>query len=108
MLLYATKGQGGLISSPVDILDCSRVPSEKRTHGAEKPVDLLMRIIECSTLPGDFVLDPCCGSGSTLVAARRTKRTGLGIEKDEVFYNTAMSNVYADLDDTPVTMESLA
>jgi len=36
------------------------------------------------------------------------KRTGLGIEKDEVFYNTAMSNVYADLDDTPVTMESLA
>ena len=62
---------------------------------------LLSQIIECSTLPGDFVLDPCCGSGSTLVAARDTKRTGLGIESDEAFYNTAMSNVFA-----PSTEES--
>jgi len=109
LLLYATKGQRGLITSPVDILDHSRVSRAERTHGAEKPIELLTQIIECSTLPGDFVLDPCCGSGSTLVAARRTKRTGLGIEKDDVFYSTAMSNVYADdLDDTPLTVESLA
>lgn len=95
LLLYATKGQRGLISSPVDILDHSRVSRAERTHGAEKPVELLTQLIECSTLPGDFVLDPCCGSGSSLVAARDTKRTGLGIEKDETFYNTAMSNVFA-------------
>lgn len=95
MLLYATKGQRGLITSPVDVLDESRVSKSERTHAAEKPVELLKAIIECSTLPGDFILDPCCGSGSTLVAARDTKRTGLGIEKDETFYNTAMSNVYA-------------
>jgi site-specific DNA-methyltransferase (adenine-specific) len=96
LLLYATKGQRGLISSPVDVLDESRVSRAERIHAAEKPVELLKTIIECSTLPGDFVLDPCCGSGSTLVAARDTKRTGLGIELDETFYNTAMSNVYKD------------
>jgi DNA modification methylase len=95
LLLYATKGQRGLITSPVDILDFSRVSRAERVHAAEKPVDLLTLLIECSTLPGDFVLDPCCGSGSSMVAAKRLKRTGLGIEMDDVFFATAMSNVYA-------------
>lgn len=99
LILYATKGQRGLITSPVDILDHSRVSRGDRTHGAEKPVELLTQLIECSTLPGDFVIDPCCGSGSTLVAARNTKRTGLGIESDPDIYNTAMSNLYKDHND---------
>lgn len=94
LLIYATKGQKGLITSPTDIFDFSRVSRSERTHGAEKPVDLLEAIIECSTLPGDFVLDPCCGSGSSLVAASRTRRTGLGIELDEQHFNTAMNNVF--------------
>jgi site-specific DNA-methyltransferase (adenine-specific) len=96
VLFWATKGQRGLIASPVDILQHNRVKDTERTHAAEKPVDLLEKLIECSTLPGDFVLDPCCGSGSTLVAARNLKRTGLGIELDETFYNTSMSRVYAE------------
>jgi DNA modification methylase/ParB-like chromosome segregation protein Spo0J len=95
LLLYATKGQRGLITSPVDVLEFSRVSRSERTHGAEKPTELLELLISCSTLPGDFVLDPCCGSGSTLVAARNTSRTGLGIELDEGTCNTAMSNLYA-------------
>lgn len=94
LLLYATKGQRGLLSSPVDILEFSRVSRSERTFGAEKPVDLLELLISCSTLPGDFVLDPCCGSGSTLVAAKNLSRTGLGIEISESVYNTAMSNVF--------------
>lgn len=99
MLFWATKGQRGLISSPVDVLDENRVSRSERTHAAQKPIDLLKQLIECSTLPSDFVLDPCCGSGSTLVAARDTKRTGLGIELDETFYNTAMSNVHKEAND---------
>lgn len=95
MLFWATKGQRGLISSPVDVLDHPRVPRNERIHAAQKPVPLLRRLIECSTLPGDYVLDPCCGSGSTLVAARESLRHGMGIEADETFYNTAMSNVFA-------------
>lgn len=107
MLFWATKGQRGLISSPVDVLDEARVSRSERTHAAEKPIGLLKQLIECSTLPGDFVLDPCCGSGSTLVAARDTKRTGMGIEIDEVFYNTAMSNVYKGGEDAADSSSTL-
>lgn len=95
IIFFATKGlNGGLHASPIDVFNVKRVPRRERIHAAEKPVELLRRLIECSTLPGDTILDPCCGSGSTLVAALETKRKALGIEKDRTFYTTAMANVY--------------
>jgi site-specific DNA-methyltransferase (adenine-specific) len=108
LIFWATKGQRGLITSPVDILDHSRVPRSERTFGAEKPVELLRQLIECSTLPGDFILDPCCGSGSTLVAAKQLRRTGLGIELDPAIYNIAMSNLHRDPVEEVPSLVSLA
>lgn len=96
-IFFATKGQRGLHSSPIDYLRYNRKGRTERLHAAEKPVELLTEIIKFSTLPGDFVLDPCCGSGSTMVAVKETKRQGLGIEKDKDYYNTAVANVYADV-----------
>jgi site-specific DNA-methyltransferase (adenine-specific) len=93
-IFYATKGRKGLITSPVDIINVKRVPRHERIHAAEKPVELLRRLIEISTLPGDNVLDPCCGSGSTLVAARETRRKALGIEFDASYYDTALANLH--------------
>lgn len=92
---YATKGQRGMNASPIDVFDFKRVGRHERIHGAEKPVELLRQLIECTTLPGDVVLDPCCGSGSTLVACRETKRSGIGIEKDPDYYRTAYTNVHS-------------
>lgn len=98
-IFFATKGQRGLNASPIDVFNVKRVSRSERIHAAEKPVELLKTLIQCSTLPGDFVLDPCCGSGSTLVAAKELKRTGLGIEFDTDYYTTAMANVFgSDLD----------
>lgn len=97
-IFYATKGQKGLVASPIDVFNFKRVDRSARVHAAEKPVELLSRLIECSTLPGDSVFDPCCGSGSTLVACKALKRIGLGIEKSETYFNTALSNVMGDLD----------
>lgn len=59
-----------------------RTPEGKRCHEQQSPVALLARIILSSSNPGDLVLDPCAGSGTTLVAARQLARPALGIELD--------------------------
>lgn len=90
MLFFATKGQRGLVQSPVDILDEKRVGRSVRRYGPEKPIGLLKQLIEAATLPGDLVIDPCCGAGSTLAACRQTKRRAIGIELDKSAYNLAV------------------
>jgi site-specific DNA-methyltransferase (adenine-specific) len=54
----------------------------KRVHLQQSPVALLLRIILASTLPGDIVLDPFAGTGTTLVVARQIERNSIGIEID--------------------------
>lgn len=95
-LFYATKGQRGMIASPIDVFDDRRVPRNIRIHGAEKPVDLMKKLIECTTMPGDLVLDPCMGSGSSIVACRELRRSGIGIEKSREYFDHAYSNVHSD------------
>lgn len=82
IIFYATKGRRGTNQTNVDILNYSRVARNERVYAAEKPVPLLSRLIELTTLPGDSVFDPCAGSGSTLVAAKSLKRHSFGIEID--------------------------
>ena len=54
---------------------------ERVGYPTQKPVVLLKRIIELVTDPGDTVLDPFCGSGTTLVAARILGRDAIGIDE---------------------------
>lgn len=60
-----------------------------KIHPAQKPVKLLKQLIEIFTDPGDVVIDPCCGSGSTLRAAHELGRSVFGFEIDRVFYQRA-------------------
>jgi site-specific DNA-methyltransferase (adenine-specific) len=89
-IFFARKGQKGLIHSPVDVLRHNRVHRDDREYGPEKPVPLIRELLGASTLPGDYILDPCCGSGSTLVAARELNMRALGIESDEKAYNLSL------------------
>ena len=57
-----------------------RIKSERLGYPTQKPVALLERIIKASSKPGDLVLDPFCGCGTTVVAAHNTGRQWAGID----------------------------
>lgn len=54
-----------------------------RIHKQQSPIQLLLRIILTSTNPGDTVLDPFAGTGTTLVVAHQIRRQAIGIEIDK-------------------------
>lgn len=56
------------------------VPPIKQIFPTEKPATLLERIIEASSKPGDLVLDPFCGCGTTVTVAERMQRRWVGID----------------------------
>ena len=62
-------------------------PSEKKCgkHPTQKPEYLLERIIQASTVPGDIVLDPFCGSGTTGVVANRLVKNFISIDLIEQY-----------------------
>ena len=57
-------------------------PDASPLHPTQKPLELVERAIENSSTPGDTVLDPFCGAGTTLIACERTGRRGVGVEID--------------------------
>ena len=61
-----------------DALEFARVPTDR--HPTEKPVDLLRLLIETTTYPGELVIDPFGGVGSTCVAAKDAGRSFWGCE----------------------------
>ena len=60
-----------------------------RLHPTQKPVSILKPLIESFSAPGGTVLDPFCGSGSTLAAAHSLGRRFVGMELDPVHHRTA-------------------
>lgn len=60
-----------------------------KIHPTQKPVKVLKRLIETFTDEGDVVIDPCCGSGTTLRAAKELGRSAYGFEIDKRFYTRA-------------------
>ncbi len=67
--------------------------AETSGYPTQKPLKLLERIIRLASHPGDKVLDPMCGSGTTLVAARHLGRTWVGIDKSPVAIRVAHKRI---------------
>jgi site-specific DNA-methyltransferase (adenine-specific) len=88
------KGAGRIPAEPLpDVMDWKYTGN--RLHPTQKPVSALKPLIRSFTEPGDLVLDPFCGSGSTLVAAARLGRSYLGIELDAAHHRTACDRMRA-------------
>ena len=68
------------------------IPSATQ-HPTEKPVELAAFFLNLHTQPGDTVLDPFMGSGTTGVAARQLGRSFIGIEIDEHWFNVAKDRI---------------
>lgn len=60
-----------------------------KIHPAQKPVNLLKKLIETFTDEGDVVIDPCFGSGSTARACQELGRNFYGFEINKEFYRRA-------------------
>jgi len=67
-------------------IDWPRDNESEKIHPTQKPVELLKTLIEIFTDPGDVVIDPVAGSGSTIVAAERLNRKASGFEIKKDFY----------------------
>lgn len=64
-----------------------------KIHPTQKPVAVIKKLIEIFTDEGDVVIDPCCGSGSTLRAAKELGRSCFGFEIDRTFYERAKNEM---------------
>jgi len=67
----------------------------KKIHPTQKPEALLARIIMASTKPGDVVLDPFFGSGTTGAVAKRLGRHFVGIEREQDYIDAASARIAA-------------
>ncbi|WP_372071714.1 site-specific DNA-methyltransferase [Tistrella mobilis] len=72
----------------------------RKAHATQKPLALLYRVLQAATAPGDLVLDPFFGTGSTGVAAKALGRRFIGIERDPGYVDLAMRRL-AEAPETP-------
>lgn len=66
---------------------------EERYHPTQKPLSLMIWVIENYTKPGDLVCDPFMGSGTTCVACLKTGRRFVGIERDPGYFKIAEKRI---------------
>jgi DNA modification methylase len=95
MAVWQVKGKGGwtwnsggytvnVYEGPV-VAGFACANGEYREHPTQKPLWLMSALIEQHTQPGELLVDPYAGSGTTLVAAKRAGRKAIGIEQDEAY-----------------------
>ena len=88
-VVFASAGQPApmLDRGRGSVLECQNVTPAKRVHPTEKPVALMQQII--SAVPGQTILDPFMGSGSTGEACGNLGRNFVGIEVDGAYFDVA-------------------
>lgn len=79
-----------------DFIETSVTPNGERhfgKHPTQKPESLIQHFVEILSNPGDTVLDPFMGSGTTGVVSKRSGRNFIGIELDEQYFNMAKTRI---------------
>jgi DNA modification methylase len=84
------------LKNPSDVWKISLVSgnsAERTDHPAQYPEELIERIIKTGTNPGDLILDPFMGSGTSAVCAQNLDRNYVGYETEKEFINIAMKRL---------------
>ena len=108
-LLWASKSKGARHTFNYDLINSREptvqissvwyipaVPMREKTHGrhpTQKPLRLLRRAILASTVEGDLVFDPFCGSGTTGVASKELGRFFVGAEAEQEYAELARRRI---------------
>lgn len=93
-VVFAVKGKFSFPGKrPRDVVTYHKLASGEMIHPTEKPVGLLTSLVNAVTKPGDLILDPFAGSGSTLVAAKKSGRRFIGVELDDEYYEKARRRI---------------
>ena len=83
------------------VYESSTTPKREKLfgkHPTQKPLCLLKMIIEASSKEGQIILDPFCGSGTTLVAAKQLNRLSIGIDNEENFLELSKNRMIGEND----------
>jgi site-specific DNA-methyltransferase (adenine-specific) len=84
LILYVTMPESPQVpTGDGDVLRERAVPIGRRDHLAQKPTELMQRLMSKTTPDGGVILEPFAGSGSTLVAAKQLGLASVGIEAEE-------------------------
>ena len=74
-------------------INCLKDDNGEKAHPTQKPESLLHRVLVGSTNPGDVVLDPFFGTGTTGAVAKRLGRDFIGIEREEAYRKVAQKRL---------------
>lgn len=86
----------GRLKKATDVLDIPSINNmarERTGYPTQKPLALLDLLVRACCPEGGVVLDPCCGSGTTLVAAALTGRTALGFDRSPAAVRTTRTRL---------------
>jgi site-specific DNA-methyltransferase (adenine-specific) len=76
------KGQTKKATDVLDVASINNMAAERTGYPTQKPLELLRLLVKACCPPGGMVLDPCCGSGTTLVAAALEGRRAVGVDRN--------------------------
>jgi DNA modification methylase len=92
----STVGADDFMALTLDVWDIPPESAVRVQHPAPFPVELPQKLMELYTYRGDLVVDPFCGSGTTLVAALRSGRDAVGYDLDPAYVDIALARLAGD------------
>ena len=95
MFFYASKGKPAIAKARGNVFAFQPVPSQKKTHPTERPVELMKEIYETFSFPNSRVLIPFLGSGNGILAAQEANMNAVGFELSKDYRDSFLVKIHS-------------